>query len=118
MAKTLEITKEHDSRIGDSATGKPCRTEKVVDITEDCLKAVVKERVVLLFTRAKRGRIVQLTRPYETEVYMGTHIFFFVDELDCEMHAAPRDDTFGSWAADLGLTKTALRSFIESHAPA
>ena len=118
MAKTVKINKkDHNSGLYDSATGNDCRTERVVDITKDCPKASEKERAVLLFTRAERGRIVQITRPYEGEVYMGSHIHFFVEELEHEMRAAPRDDTFGSTANQLGLTKSALRSLIEAHVP-
>ncbi len=119
MAKTVEINrKEHKAGLSDSDTGKTCKTEKVVDITEDCPKANKKERAVLLFTRAKRGRIVQICRPYENEIYTGSCIHFFVDELDREMHASPPFDTFGMTAEELGLTKSALRSLIEVQAPA
>lgn len=119
MAKLVKINKkEHNSGLYDSDTGKSCEVEKVVDITENCPRAGEKDRAVLLFTRAKRGRIVQITRPYNGEVYMGSHINFFVDELDREMNMAPRDDTFGSTARRLGLTKFSLRSLIMAHAPA
>lgn len=119
MAKSVKINKkEHDPGLYDSDTGASLKTEKVVDVTEDCPKASKKERAVLLFTRAKRGRIVQISRPYEGETYMGSHTHFFVDELDREMRVAPREDTFGSTADMLGLTKSALRSLIEAQAPA
>ncbi len=119
MAKNVKINrKEHEPGLYDSRTGDSCKTEKVVDITDDCPKASEKERAVLLFTRAERGRIVQIGRPYEGEVYMGSHVHFFVDELDREMHVAPRDDTFGSTANQLGLTKPVLRKIIEAQAPA
>jgi hypothetical protein len=118
MAQIVEIDRgNHVSGLCDSDTGANCVTEKVVDVTEDCPGASKGERAVLLFTRATRGRIVQICRPYEGEVYMGTHIHFFVDELDQEMYAAPRDDTFGSTAKRLGLTKPALRELIEAQAP-
>lgn len=119
MAKALKINKKkHVVGLYDSDTGRSCKTEKVVDITEDCPKASEKRRAVLLFSRAKRGRIVQITRPYEGEVYTGSHIHFFVEELDREMRTAPRDDTFGSKANELGLTKPQLRKLIEAQAPA
>ncbi len=118
MARELKITKAYNLGLYDSATGESCVTEKVVEITEDCPKANKNDRCVFLYTRAKRGRIVQITRPYKGEKYMGIHIHFFVDELDREMRVAPRDDTFGSWANQLGLEKSALRSLIEAHAPA
>ena len=119
MAKAIKINKkEHEPGLYDSATGASCKTEKVVDITEDCPKADEKRRAVLLFTRAQRGHIVQISRPYEGEVYMGSHIHFFVEELDREMRVAPRDDTFGSTANELGLTKSQLRKLIEAQVPA
>lgn len=120
MSKILRIDeKEHNSSLYDITTGKRCVTEKVVDITEDCPEASETERAILLFTRTKRGRIVQISQPYEDEVYMGLHIHFFIDELDHEMFCVvPRDDTFGSTADRLGLTKSQLRSLIEAHVPA
>lgn len=119
MAKVLKIDKkEHKSGLYDLATGASCKTEKVVDVTEDCPKASENERADLLFTRVQRGRIVQIGRPYKGEIYMGSHIHFFVDELDREMRAAPRDDTFGSTANGLGLTKPQLRRLIKAQAPA
>ncbi|MDO8664894.1 MAG: hypothetical protein Q7K44_05145 [Candidatus Liptonbacteria bacterium] len=119
MAQSVKINKkEHDPGLYDSDTGASCKVEKVVDITEDCPKASKKECVILLFTRAKRGRIVQISHPYDGEVYMGSHIHFFVDELDREMCVDPRDDTFGSTANRLGLTKQELRKLIEAQAPA
>lgn len=112
MAKILEITKQHDLGLYDSATGKDCHPEKVVDITDNCPKINKKEAgCILIFTRAVRGRIVQIRND-------GMWIHFFVDELDLEMHAAPRDDTFGSQAAMLGLNKSTLRKLIEENAPA
>lgn len=119
MARELKIkSAEHDPGLYDSATGKNLDAEKVVDITDDCPGANQKRRAVLLFTTAQRGRIVQMARPYPKEVYMGMHIHFFVDELDREMRIAERDDTFGLWAGDLGLSKQELRAVIEKHAPA
>ncbi len=119
MAKSVKINrKEHNPGLYDSDTGAKCKTEKVVDITEDCPKASRQQRAVLLFTRAKRGRIVQIARHGKGEGYSGVYIHFFVDELGREMRAAPRDDTFGSTANELGLTKLALRELIEAQAPA
>lgn len=119
MAKIVKIDKkEHSAGLYDSDTGAICETEKVVDITDDCPKASKKERAVLLFTRAKRGRIVQISRPYDGKVFMGSHIHFFVDELDGEMRAVSCDDPFGSTASGLGLTKSELRKLIEAWVPA
>ncbi len=118
MAKILKIEKEHKSEIYDSRTGKTCKTEKVVDMTEDCPKASETQRAVLLFTRGERGRIVKICRPYEGYAFIGWNIHFFVDELNFEMNIAPRDDTFGSTARNLGLTKEQLRKIIEEHVPA
>lgn len=96
----------------DSDTDKSLRTLKAVDFTEDCTTGLEKdEKAVLLFTRAKRGRIVVIK-------HGAISIHFFVDELDKEMRCAPRDDTFGSTARMLGLKKTELRKMIEQHTPA
>ena len=118
MARELKITKAYNPGLYDSDTNGDCVTEKVVDVTEDCPRGSNEDRCVFLYTRAKRGRIVQMARPNKGEKYTGMRIHFFVDELEREMHVAPRDDTFGSWASQLGLSKPALRSLIEAHAPA
>ena len=118
MAKVIEVG-EYKPRICDSATGASCETEKVVDITEDCPRASVEEPAVLLFTRAKRGRIVQIRWPYRKDkVNLGTSIHFFVDELHHYICVAARDDTFATTADRLGVTKVALRALIETYVPA
>ena len=117
MAKTL-ATEGYCAGLYDTVTGKSCVTERVVDVTEDCPGASKKERAIFLYTRDRNGRIIQMSRPYEGEKHMGSHIHFHVDQLEREMTVAPRDDTFGSWATELGLDKMALRRLIETHAPA
>ena len=116
--RILEIKgEEYDSDLDDLDTGIHCRTEKVVDITENCPNASQKDRVILLFTRTKRGRIVQISRPYEGEAYRGLHINFFIDELDKELRVAPDDNTFDLTAKNLGLSKWALHAAIEMCIP-
>ena len=111
MAKQVPA-KSHKVSMYDSATDEPLKTLKAVDFTEDCRGGLEKgEKARFLFTRAKRGRIVVIE-------YEPCRIHFFVEELDREMRCAPRDDTFGSTAETLGLTKVKLRKMIEQHAPA
>jgi hypothetical protein len=111
MARSLKINeKKHDTSLYDSDTGASCKTEKVVDITEDCPKANKRDRALLLFTRSKRGRIVQIN--------YGLQVHFFVDELDRQMNVPSRDDTFGLFANRLGLTKPELRMLIDAQCPA
>jgi hypothetical protein len=107
MAKEVPAT-EHYISLYDSANGQSLSTLKAVDVTDECPGNDGK-KVVLLYTKAQRGRIAQIR--------YGAMIHFFVDELDNEMHRAPRDDTFGSTAERLGLDKLRLRSLIEQHAP-
>lgn len=117
MAKELKVAKDYYPDLCDSDTGKSLLAEKVVDITEDCPNGNKKDRFLLLYTRAERGRIVQITSPHDGEKYMGMHIHFFVDEIECEMNVAPRNDTFGMWARMMGFDKPALRIIIEAYAP-
>lgn len=77
MPKVLEITGEYRPGLYDSDTGESLVTEKAVDITDQVCDG---ERTILLFTRAKRGRIVQIAHPYPEEEYLGSHIHFFFDE--------------------------------------
>lgn len=111
MATTLEIQKEHCPGLYDSATGEGLVAEKVVDVTDD----VHNERTVLLYTSAKRGRIVQITFPYPDEVYMGAHTHFFLDEL--QQPVRPQDDTFSSIAKRLGYSRENFRNLVIEHAP-
>lgn len=116
MATILKIEPYQHPGLVDSSTGKTCIVEKIVDVTDLCPEAK-DERCLFLYTRAKRGRIIQMIRPYRGEKFMGMSIHFFIDEITSELSAAPRDDTFGSWSKNLGLTKTALKTLIEVYAP-
>lgn len=116
MPTPIDITDKHTPALCDSDTGESLKAEAVYDITDVC-KPDGGRRALLLFTRAKRGRIVQITCPYLDEPYMGAHIHFFVDELDDQMRGHPRDDTFGMWADRFGLTKLKLAALIEELAP-
>lgn len=118
MAKELKILKVHTTGLYDSDTGRTLKAKKVVNVTDDCPNASKSDRCIFLYCKSKRGRIIQIIRPYKEEKFMGVSIHFFVDELDEEMNRAERDDTFGSWANQLGLTKSELRLLIRTHAPA
>lgn len=109
MVKPVKITKEHDIGLYDSDTGKSLKAKKAVDITDECPSGT---RTILLFTKAKRGRIVQIGQPYDHEVYMGMHVHYFVDELD-----GTNSKGFGSWAGYCGLTSKALTEIIKANAP-
>lgn len=118
MARKLKITTAYNSGLYDSDTSAKCVTEKVIDVTEDCPRASNKDRSIFIYTRTKRGRIVQMAFLHKGEKYIDMDIYFFVDELEREMHGAPLDNNFGWWANELGLSKSALRSLIEANAPA
>lgn len=108
---TIELPKDdpdYSPQLYDSATGDSLIAERVVDITADCPKG---ERTILLFTRAKRGRIVQVNWPYENEKFMGARIHYFVDEL--------RDmKDFGHDARRVGMDAGTFIKLIERLAPA
>ncbi len=121
MAKQLRVDEKCEAAtLFDQHTGKNCRIEKLVDVTKDCPRASDENRSVFLYARLSRGgRTVQMIRLFKgDELNMGMFIWFFVDQLEQVMHAVPRDDTFGLWAKELGLSKPELRSLIETHAPA
>lgn len=116
MATVVAINpKEHRVALYDSETLDSLVTEKVVDVTED-LPEANRERTVFLYTRAKRGPIVQIAHPYHGEVYMGAHTHFFIDEL--RDYVAPRDDTFGCLAKRAGISRARLLKLVTEHAPA
>jgi hypothetical protein len=118
MAKILKASL-FNIGLFDSDTNVSLKVTKAVDITSHCHLSEDErsDRVLLLFTRAKRGRIVQigLASPGEN---IGISINFFVDELDRKMNAEPQDDSFGSWTKRLGLTsKEKFQRLITRHAP-
>ena len=118
MAREIKITEAHNPHLYDSNTGEVCVTEKVVEVTEDCPEAK-NDKCIFLYTRANRRQIVQITRPYEGEEYMGMNIHFFIDELKRKMRTASRgDDIFGLLANQLGLSRLELCLLIEANAPA
>lgn len=110
--RTIEIDGDYTSSLFDSDTMLSLITEKVVDITDDCPTG---ERTILLFTRAKRGPIVQVCHPYEGHKYFGSHIHFFINELDRNLN--PRDDSFASTAQRAGLSRWAFQQLVERAKP-
>lgn len=109
MAFQIEIDpEEHRPGLYDSADGTTLMAEKVVDITDDC---PARERTLLLYTKAKRGPIVQVAHPYDGQSYLGSTIHFFTNEMDA------RDESFAMTARRAGLTGFQFRKLIRQHAP-
>ena len=117
MATEVKITDKHSPDRVDSATGETCIAEKVVNITVDCSGLKKSQRIHLVFTRAQRGRIVQIVDG-TTKEFCEERSHWFVDELEAEFHVSDANDTFGQWAGRLGMSKQALRKLIEAQAPA
>lgn len=106
MSKLL-TRQSHDIGLYDSATSRTIKTAKVVDISKDCR---CKGSSVLVYGKSKRGLICQIVRGC-------ARIHFFVGELAGEMNVSPGNDTFGSWATEMGITKHTLRELMESNKP-
>jgi hypothetical protein len=117
MAREVKVSDIHVCAFYDRRTGKDCTVEKVMDITDDC-RMEKGCRCLLLYTRDSRQRLAQIQRPYEGEDFMGLQILFGVDTLDSQFQVEARDDTFGVWANDLGISKQQLRTIIKEYAPA
>ncbi len=116
MAKMLGVTDEFDFGFYDPATGKDCVTEKVVDVTEDAPNGSETNRFLFLYSRDSSRRLVKMVNPYEGRTVMGSCILFGLDVLHRELDVAPRNDTFGTWARRMGVTKVKLIGLIERHA--
>lgn len=67
----------YDMGLYDSATGKSLEPIKTVEITE--LQGEY-QRVLLAYTKAERGRIVQLRRLFSADDDCGSNIHYFFDE--------------------------------------
>ena len=76
---------EIDMGLYDSATGATLVPDKVVDITD---LQTDRERVLLVYTKAERGRIVQLHRD-------GARIHYFLDEPGGAAMVAEDEERFG-----------------------
>lgn len=71
-----------DIGLYDSDTGESLKTERVVDITACCPRRVPGDQVLMLYTTAKRGRIVQFYAGSVKGGGVGTHVF--LDEPTAE----------------------------------
>lgn len=109
MPTAIEIDdKVHSPGLYDSANGVSMVAERVMDITDDCPSG---ERTMLLYTRAQRGPIVQIAHPYEGEQFMGSHIHFFINEIE------PGDPSFEMIARRAGLDPVDMFKLVERFAP-
>lgn len=104
--REVEITDVHDVGLYDSDTGESLKPERLIDISGD--GAV--RRTLLMFTRAKRGRIIKIVQPYEGEEWMGSSTHYFVDEPASEQMI--RED-----ARRWGCRPDDLVALIKQHAP-
>lgn len=103
--------KRYDLGLYDAKTGADLKTLRAVDVSEECpVREWPEDKAIFLFGKAVRGRLCKMTLG-------GASIHFFVDELEKEMNAAPRDDTFGQWAKWLGHKKANLKIMIQRLAP-
>ena len=101
MMGALRSMNPKDFNIGlyDSSNGKPLKAKVAFEIDDASC------RVVLLFTQAKRGDIVQIIHPYPGENYgMSSH--FHIAEID--------KDWIDHWAALSGISPAALINHIAS----
>lgn len=105
--KTLKHrNKKHDIGLFDSQTGKSLKTIKAVDVTDDLPK---KMNLVLLYTKALRGPIVQLG-------WGGcAHVHYFLNSMDGELH---RESVLDGIADEAGIPKKRLIDICKEHQPA
>ena len=117
MPTKLEITSAHNPMIHDPATKVACVAEKVMDMTADCPKATSDSKCIFLYTRTSGGQLVQITRPYEGEVYLGSRTNIMLKDINTFMNVDASNDIFAQLGFRLGLSKPELRTLIETHAP-
>lgn len=71
--KTLKHRqKQHDIEMYDSATGKDLKTIRAVDVTDECPPSG--DKLILLYTKAVRGEIVQIRHGCARTHYFTEHI--------------------------------------------
>jgi hypothetical protein len=103
MPQTLPNPERFHFGLYDSDTGKSLTPDRVIEITDICPN-YLEGGCFLLYTNAKRGRLVQIRLPYETGVTIGTSIHFSLDSLDRELRMPNGDNTLMSTANQLGLS--------------
>lgn len=108
MPEIVELRQEHSPMLFDSDTGDSLTAEKVVDITDIVPNG---ERTLLLFTRAKRGRIVQIAYPYEGHAYLGAYVHYFIDETSSLASCLSRMERRSQVSA------SAFRTLLKRYAP-
>ena len=113
MAQEIAVDKLPPNLCNYTLGGQDCLTRKAVDITEETKG----RRLLLIFFGTDEVRRVCLQSPYDGEEFMGSFVFFPVDDLDAWMNKPPKDDTFGSWAEMHNLDRDTLGNLIKEHAP-
>lgn len=98
----------------------PNHIMKVVDVTKECpQREERKDRIFLIFTKSKHRWVVKIKRAKRFNKGCSVEVSFLVDSLSESgwMNIAPRDDVFGSFATELGLSKSDLCKLIKNTAP-
>ena len=87
--KTLKHRqKQHDIGMYDSATGKDLKTIRAVDVTDECPPSG--DKLILLYTKAVRGEIVQIRHGCAR-----TH--YFTERIHREDNEHSAMDNFAVW---------------------
>ena len=109
-AKEIPIEPEHRPGIYDSGTLASCVAELVMDITEEC-PVSNDQKVLLIFTRAKCGRVVLIYKTYGDKKHEVVTSYFLIDEL-----SAPNALLEG-WGRLLECPADRLLVLMKFHAP-
>lgn len=99
--------KKHDIGLYDCDTGKSLNTLKAVDVSDDLLIPKGEEKLLLYYTRSKRGQIVQLR-------YGCARVFYIVEYIAAEVG---RDSALSHYKAWTGATKERLAYLCLKYAP-
>lgn len=104
--KTLKHRRaEYSTGLYDSDTGKDLKTIRAVDVSEECPQS--EEPVLLLYTKTKRGEIVQIQ-------HGGARIHYFMEWICDEDNELSALGNFALWAKT---TRAHLIELCQKHSP-
>lgn len=90
MKKLNHRLKKHDIRLYDSQTGKPLKTLKAVDVSDELPEEKEIEPLCLYYTKAQRGEIVQLRQGC-------CRVHYFTDGIHHETKAESSLSNVAAW---------------------
>lgn len=102
----------------DSDTDQSLLISTVVDITDHCVGRSHNERVLLRYTQARRGRIVEVVDCYAGKDFGVSRHFFFDEMKSGRLIDRDLQECWNTQARSLGMNSQQLLAIVLEYAPA